>query len=152
MPKFGYSFVEFSQPYVKASGREEDISPKASREICNAINGKMLQKAKIYLENVMEKKQVVAYKRYKNDVGHKAGLTGFHAGRYPIKAAEKILEILLNLENNGEFKGMDTERLKIIHAAAMRGRQIKSFTSRAFGKSSPSYNTLVHIELAAAEV
>lgn len=152
MPHFGYSFTGYAQPYVKASGREEDISPKTAREICKAIKDMMLTDAKEYLEAVVEKKQVVPFRRYKHKVGHRAGLTGFHVGRYPTKAAEKILEIVGNLENNGEFKGMDTERLKIIHASAIRGRRIKGHIPRAQGRSSPSINTLVHIELAAAEV
>ncbi len=112
----------------------------------------MIPRAKEYLEDVIEKKQPVPYRRYKKKVGHRGSLIGFHAGRYPIKAAEKIFEILENLENNGDFKGMDTEHMKIIHAAVMRGRQVKSYKPRAFGRSSASHNTLVHIELAAVEV
>ncbi len=152
MPQFGYSLTGYAQPYVKASGREVDISPKAAREVCKAIKGMMLPEAKEYLGSVMEKKQPVPFRRFKKKVGHRSGLTGFHVGRYPTKTAEEILVIIENLENNGDFKGMDTERMKIIHAAAMRGRQVKSFKPRAFGRSSPSHNTLVHIELAAAEV
>lgn len=152
MPHFKYSFTGYAQPYVKASGREVDVSPKAAREVCKAIHGMMLTQAREYLEAVTEEKQPVPFRRYKKKVGHRSGPTGFHAGRYPVKAAEKVLEVLENLENNADFKGLDTERMKIIHAAVMRGRQVKSFKPRAFGRSSPSHNTLVHIELAAAEV
>ena len=152
MPQFAYSFTGYSQPYVIARGREMDISQKTSREICTSIKGKMIPQAREYLEDVMDKKQPVPFRRYKKKVGHRSGLIGFHVGRYPEKAAEQILEIIDNLENNGDFKGMDTERMKIIHASAIRGRQVKMFKPRAFGRSSPSHNTLVHIELAATEV
>lgn len=152
MPHFGYSFTGYAQPYVKASGREVDVSPKAAREICKAVKGMMLSQAKEYLEAVAEKKQPVPFRRFKKKVGHRSGLIGFHVGRYPVKAAENILEVIDNLENNADFKGLDTERLRIIHAAAISGRKVKSYKPRAFGRSSASHNTLVHIELAAAEV
>jgi len=112
----------------------------------------MIPQAKAFLESVMEKKQPVAFRRYKKKVGHRKSSFDFHAGRFPIKAASKIFEVIENLENNGDFKGMDTERMKIIHASALKGRKVKSFTPRAFGRSSASHNSLVHIELAAAEV
>ncbi|MFC1752318.1 50S ribosomal protein L22 [Thermoproteota archaeon] len=152
MTQFAYSFTGYAQPYVKASGREIDVSPKHAREICAALKGKMIPRAKTYLEDVMDKKQPVPFKRYKLKVGHRSGLPGFHAGRYPTKAAEQIFGILENLENNGDFKGMDTERMKIIHASAIKGRKIKKFKPRAFGRTSAHNDTLVHIELAATEV
>ena len=152
MPQFAYSFTGYSQPYVIARGREMDISQKTSREICTSIKGKMIPQAREYLEDVMDKKQPVPFRRYKKKIGHRSGLTGFHVGRYPVKAAEKILEVIDNLENNGDFKGMDTERMKIIHASAIRGRQVKMYKPRAMGRSSASHNTLMHIELAATEV
>jgi large subunit ribosomal protein L22 len=152
LPNFGYSFTGYAQPYVKASGREADISPKAAREICKSIKNMMIPRAKEYLGSVADKNEPIAFRRHKKKVGHRSGLSGFHAGRYPVKSAERILEIIENLENNGDFKGMDTERMKVIHAAVMRGRRVKSFKPRAFGRSSPSDDTLVHIELVAAEV
>jgi len=152
LTQFAYSFTGYDQPYVKASGREIDISPKHAREICAAIKGKMIPRAKTYLEDVIEKKQAVPFRRYKLKVGHKSGIPGFYAGRYPTKAAKQIFDILENLENNGDFKGMDTERMKIIHATAIKGRKIKKYKPRAFGRTSPHNDTLVHIELAATEV
>ena len=152
MPQFAYNFTGYTQPYVKASGREVGISPKHAREICTSIQGKTITQARNYLEDVMNKKQPVPFRRYNLKVGHRSGLVGFHAGRFPVKAAKTILEIIENLENNGDFKGMDTERMKIIHAVAMRGRKVRSSTPRAMGRSSPSNNTLVHIELVATEI
>ncbi|MCL4435298.1 MAG: 50S ribosomal protein L22, partial [Thaumarchaeota archaeon] len=59
MPEFGYSFTGYAQPYVKASGREVDVSPKATREVCQAIKGMTLTQAKEYLEVVADKKKPV---------------------------------------------------------------------------------------------
>lgn len=153
MPEFRYSFAGFDPLlHVKASGREVDVSPKAAREVCVTIKGSMLSDAKKLLEEVIGKKAAIAFRRYKKKAAHRRSLVGFHAGAYPVKAARKILEVLNNLEANAEFKGMDRERLMIIHAAASSGRKVRAFTPRAFGRSSPSFNTLTHIEVVAKEV
>ena len=153
MPEFKYSFKGYDpMVHVRASGREVDVSPKAAREICASIKGMKLAQAKKFLEEVVKLKQPVAFRRYKVKVGHKSALSKFPAGRYPKKAAEKLLELLENLGGNADFKGLDSERLVILHAAASRGRKVKSHVPRAFGRSSPSFNTLVHIELVGREV
>jgi len=111
----------------------------------------LLKDAKTYLEGVKEKQLAVPFRRYKRGGAHRSNINGFHAGAYPVKAATKVLDVLNNLEANADFKGRDVDRLKIIHAAALRGRLVKGFTPRAQGRSSPSFNTLVHIELVATE-
>jgi large subunit ribosomal protein L22 len=152
MPHFSYSFQNFEKTkHVRASARETDISHKHAREISVAIKGMQLNKAKEYLENVVALKEPVAFRRYKNEVAHRSQLQGFPAGRFPKKAASQFLRLLDNLEANAEYKGMDLDRLKIIHAAAYPGVKIKRFTSRAFGRNSAKFNSLVHIEVVGME-
>ena len=152
MPLFKYSFQRYDPLlHIRASGREVDVSPKAAREVCVAINGKLVKVAKEYLERVQSKEDSIPFRRYKRGGAHRSEFSGFHAGAYPVKAAKEVLNVLKNLEANADFKGLDLDRLKIIHAAAQRGRQIKAFTPRAQGRSSPSFNTLVHIEVVATE-
>lgn len=151
MPKWGYSSLKLNEVgVVKASGRDMKVSPKAATEICRAIRSMRLDEAKRFLQDVMEKKRPVPYRHYKKKVAHRAGIQG--AGRYPVKASREVLRILDGLEANAEDRGFDTERLKIIHAAAHRGRIIKRYIPRAFGTSSPKFNTLCHVELAAEEM
>jgi large subunit ribosomal protein L22 len=152
LPLYKYSFQSYDPLlHIRASGREVDVSPKTAREVCKAINGMFLNDAKDYLEAVKEKKVPVSFRRYKRGGAHRSEINGFHAGGYPVKAATKVLEVLSNLESNAEFKGRDLDRMRIIHAAASRGRVIRAYTPRAQGRSSPSFNTLVHIELVATE-
>jgi large subunit ribosomal protein L22 len=153
LPEFKFSFAGFDPLlHVRASNREVDVSPKAASEVCSAIRGMRLAEAKKFLEDVIALKRSVAFRRYKKKAAHRSDLFKFHAGGYPVKAAEKVLQVLQNLEANSDFKGRDTDRLTIIHAAALRGRVIKGHTPRAMGRSSPSFNTLVHIEVVAKEV
>ncbi len=152
MPQYAYSFQNFEKTkHVRASSRDTEISHKHAREVCVAIKDMPLNKAKEYLENVVALKQPVAYRRYKNEVAHRSELQGFPSGRFPVKAAGEFLRLLNNLEANAEYKGMDLDRLTIIHASAFPGVKIKRFTSRAFGRNSPKFNTLVHVEVVGME-
>jgi len=153
MPKWGYSITELDpEKTVKASGRELRVSPKHAREVCKTIKGMKLDQAKEYLRQVMAKKKPVPFRRYKKKAGHRRGMQKAFAGRYPVKAAQKILKVLEGAEANAEYKGLDAERLRIIHASAYPGMKIKRFTERAFGRSSPRFETLCHVELVLEEV
>ena len=148
LPKWGYSITDLDpEVTVKASGRELRVSPKAAREVCAAIKGMMLDEAKEFLEQVIAKRKPVPFRRYKKKIPHRRDIQGFYAGRYPVKAARMILEILESAEANAIYKGLDLERLKIIHASAYPGTKLKRFIPRAFGRSSPRFETLCHIEI-----
>ncbi len=75
-----------------------------------------------------------------------------YAGRYPVKAAQAILKIVDSLEANSEDIGLDITRLKITHAASQKARVLKRYIPRAFGRSSPHFDHLCHIELIAQEI
>ena len=153
MPNWGYSIKNLDPAKgVRASGREMRISPKASREICAAIRNMNLQAAKDFLEQVIDLKRAVPFKRHKKQIPHRRGLEGWYAGKYPVKAARAILKVLNGLEANAEDKGLDKERLRIIHAAAQLGMRLKKGIPRAHGRSSPFDIQLTHVELAAIEL
>jgi large subunit ribosomal protein L22 len=150
MPKWGYSIIEETlnpEKTAKASGRELKVSHKASREICRALKGLMLSNAKQYLRDVMAKKKAVPYARYAKKLPHRHGLVHASAGRYPIKASQQILNVLQAAQANAENKGLDVDRLRIMHAAAYPGMKLKRFTPRAHGRASPKYETTTHVEI-----
>jgi large subunit ribosomal protein L22 len=150
MPKWGYSIIEEMlnpEKTAKASGRELKVSHKAAREVCKAIKGMMLNNAKQYLRDVAAKKKAVPYTRYTKKLPHRHGLTNTFAGRYPIKASQQILDVLESAQSNAENKGLDVDRLRIIHAAAYQGMKLKRYARRAHGRSSPKYDTTTHVEI-----
>jgi len=148
MPEWGYSITDIDPTKtVKSSGRELRVSHKAAREVCTAIKGMTLDQAKEYLNKVILKKQPVPFRRHKKKLGHRHGVEKTFAARYPVKTAQKILQVLEGAEANAEFKGFDLERLRVLHAVAYPGMKLKRFTPRAFGRSSPKVKTLTHIEL-----
>ena len=153
MPNWGYSITDMDlEKTAKASGREIRVSHKQAREVCKTINGMKLDQAKDYLKQVVLKKKPVPFRRFKKHVGHRHGLEKAFSGRYPVKAAQEILRVLEGAEANAEYKGLDMENLRIIHASAYPGMKIKRFTPRAFGRSSPRFNTLSHVELVLEEM
>ncbi len=154
MPKWGYSIItEVLDPEktAKASGREIRVSHKHAREVCRAVKGMMLNNAKQYLRDVMDKKKAVPFTRYNKKSAHRHGLVKSFSGRYPIKAAKKTLSVIQAAEANAENKGLDVDRMRIIHAAAYPGVKIKRFTPRAHGRASPKFDTLTHIEIVLEE-
>ena len=150
MPKWGYSIIEEMlnpEKTAKASGRELKVSHKASREICKALKGKMLVNAKEYLRDVIAKKRAIPYMRYNKKLPHRHGIVHAFSGRYPIKASEQILDVLESAQSNAENKGLDVDRLRIIHAAAYQGVKMKRYTPRAHGRASPKYEITTHVEI-----
>ena len=152
MPTYRYSVIGLDpDKTAKASGRDLRISPKQSREVCNALRGKMLIDAKDYLSKVVEMKQIVPFRRYRKHVGHHNTGTKWMTGRYPVKASAQILGILQNVEANAEFKGLDIDRLRIVHICNQKGRILRRFFPRAFNRATPNFKTLTHIEVVVEE-
>jgi large subunit ribosomal protein L22 len=148
VPKWGYSITDLDpEKTAKVAGRELRISPKHAGEICRAIKGMKLEKAKAFLELVMAKKTPVPFRRYRKKIPHRHGMQKFSSGRYPVKAANKILKLLQGAEANAELKGLDVENLRIIHASAYSGFKIRNYVERAQGRSSPKFEYSTHVEL-----
>lgn len=154
MPKWGYSVIDLDpEKTVKASCREVRVSHKAAREVCRTIKGMMLDEAKTFLQEVTKKNTPVPFRRFKKKAGHRHGLEkGAFAGRYPVKVASHVLEVLENAEANAEYRGFDLENLRIIHASAYPGMKIKRSIPRAMGRSSPKYQTLSHVEIVLEQI
>ena len=116
---YKYSFKDFNnETMARAVGRSLPISIKHSVELANAIRGLELSKAKKYLEEVIELKQPVSYRRFNDDLGHKKKMG---PGRFPVKTALHFLNTLKLAEANASFKNLSTQDLKIVHINAQRG-------------------------------
>ncbi len=154
MPKWGYSILEEMlnpEKTAKASGRELKVSHKAAREVAKAIKGMDLTQAKDYLRDVIAMRKPIPYTRYTKKLGHKGGMAKHCVGRFPVKTAEHILHVVKAAQANAENKGLDVDRLRIMHSAAYQGMKLKRFTPRAHGRASPKYNITTHVEIVLEE-
>lgn len=149
MPTWRYSVELDPERTAKASLRDVSMSYKATVETLKLLKGKSLEEARKILESIAALRTPVPFRRYSGKVAHKRGVPG--AGRYPVKVARHLLRLLDNLENNAEFKGLDVTRLRIVHAAAHKGPKVKRYMPRAFGRATPWYDQLVHVEIYAEE-
>jgi large subunit ribosomal protein L17e len=128
---------------------------KHCREICSAIKGMQLTKAKTYLENVLVQKDGIPFTKYTGGIGRHAvakkyKVSGDKVG-FPTKATKSFLDMLRNLESNVEFKGLDIEQVKITHAQANQAPNMRRRTYRAHGRIGPYMSCPAHIELIAEE-
>lgn len=153
MTGYSYSYEHFDKTrQVRAAIREKSISHKHAREIAIALKGMSIERTRVFLEDVIARKIAVPFRRHNNEVAHRSNIQdGFFAGRFPQKTAKEILKLLDNLESNAEYKGMDLERLRIVSAVVHKGTKLERFTPRAMGRTSPKFDTLVHVELVAQE-
>lgn len=146
MKKIDYSVKKGLENTARAIGRELTISPKASVEVCREIRNMMVEDAISKLENVRDLKTPVRYKRYNKKVGHRKGKK-FGAGRYPQKTARAILDVLRHAQHNAEYKGLDSENMRIVHISSNRGMTREGSMPRAHGRSSPFNHETVNIEV-----
>ena len=151
------SNVKYSKEFdpattAKAMAFELNVSPKHCVEILNQIRYKKVDVAKTFLENVIAKKQSVPFKRYARNVGHKRMQTPGGAGRYPVKASKEILKLIKHAEANAEYKGLDSENMKIVHADSKRGKVTQGIMPRAMGRATAWNIETVTVEVVLGEV
>ncbi|HUZ79046.1 MAG TPA: 50S ribosomal protein L22 [Thermoplasmata archaeon] len=145
----GYTYRdEAGTSVARARGVELPISPKKTYEVLNAIRGLPLERARTVLEDAVELRRAIPFRRYNQETSHKRGVG---PGRFPKKVAKNVLQILRNAESNAEYESLDTDRLYVKVAASSRGRILKASMPRAHGRATPWNEQTTHIEIVLAE-
>jgi large subunit ribosomal protein L22 len=145
----GYTYTGKSgETVARARGAELPISPKKTYEVLNAIRGLSLERAKTFLEGVVELKEPVPFRRYNQETAHKR-LVG--PGRFPKKVARHVLQVLTNAEANAEYEGLDVDNLVVRVAASARGRIQKANMPRAHGRATAWNEQTTNVEIVLAE-
>ncbi|KAJ8439151.1 hypothetical protein Cgig2_027077 [Carnegiea gigantea] len=153
---------------------------KNTRETAFAIRKLPLAKAKRYLEDVLAHKQAIPFRRFCGGVGRTAQAKNRHSngqGRWPVKSAKFILDLLKNAESNAEacilltvkfhgypvllstndsaihlqMKGLDVDSLYISHIQVNQAQKQRRRTYRAHGRINPYMSHPCHIELILSE-
>lgn len=156
MPTWHYSLKGLDETRTaKAMLWDVPVSVKKLRDLAALLKGRSLDDAKRLLNDVIGNREPVPLRRYHGKQAHKKGLGGkwgWPAGRYPVKAAKYLLRLIENVENNAIDKGLDLDRVKVIHVGVHRGPILKRYMPRAFGRSSPKFRHLSHIEIVVGEM
>ena len=129
---------EEPQKAAKARGSNLRVHFKNMRETANAIKGMELKKAKRFLEDVVDHKQAVPFRRFTGGCGRHAqgklrNAPGSQVG-WPVKSCKFILDLLTNAEANAEMKGLDVDALVVDHIQCNRAMKQRRRTYRAHGR------------------
>ena len=117
-----------------------------------ALKGLTLKKAKVYLQNVLDKKDVIPLRRFCGSAG-RSNLCKNHnyhgPGRFPEKSVRHLL--LTNAESNAEMKSLDTENLYIHHIQVNQAQHGRRRTYRAHGRINAYMSSPCHVEVILAD-
>ncbi|MBX8631912.1 MAG: 50S ribosomal protein L22 [Thermoplasmata archaeon] len=145
----GYTQETDPDTTSRALVKDIDISPKHARELCRSLRGRSVDSALQYLDEVIELKRAVPFRRYNKQVTHKRG-TG--PGRYPVKAAKFVKKAIEEAQHNAEYKGLDSDSMRIHTISSHRGQPFDFFRPRAFGRSGQWKRERVNIEVILEEI
>ncbi|CAL2230786.1 unnamed protein product [Prunus armeniaca] len=129
----------------KARGSDLRVHFKNTRETAFAIRKLPLVKAKRYLEDVLAHKQAIPFRRFCRGVGRTAQAKNRHSngqGRWPVKSAKFILDLLKNAESNAEVKGLDVDSLIVSHIQVNQAQKQRRRTYRAHGRINRMFQSL----------
>ena len=126
---------------------------KNTYETARAVKGLNLKRAIKYLEDVLEHRDCIPYRRFTGHVGRttQAKHHGVTQGRFPEKSVRYVSQLLKNLQANAEAKGLNVDRCFITHFAVQRAIQGRRRTYRAHGRIGPYLSSNCHIEFHTTE-
>ncbi|KAE8726974.1 60S ribosomal protein L17-2 [Hibiscus syriacus] len=136
------------------NGLEKEVISKLNCSAVDPPRKLYLVKEKRYLEDVMAHKQAIPFRRFCGGVGRTTQAKNRHSngqGRWPVKSAKFILDLLKNAESNAEVKGLDVDALYISHIQVNQAQKQRLRTYRAHGRINPYMYSPCHIELILSE-
>ncbi|CAM0512326.1 unnamed protein product [Fasciola hepatica] len=104
------------------------------------------------IKNVIEKKEIVPFRRFNGGIGRKAQakVWGTTQGRWPKKSAQMLLQLLHNAFSNGinkDIKGGEASRLFVKHIQVNEAPAMRRRTYRAHGRINPYMCSPCHVEV-----
>lgn len=152
MTRYGYTSTNPAKS-ASARGAYLRVSFKNTRETAQAINGWELERAKKYLDQVLDHQRAVPMRRFAGSIGRTAQGKEFGVtkARWPVKSVNFIKDLLINAQANAESKGLDVANLKISHIQVNRAPKFRRRTFRAHGRSNAYQSSPCHIELILTE-
>lgn len=117
-----YAFQDFNNELMaRAVGRGLAVSTKQAIEICNYLRRRKLVQAKNLLQQTIDMKKPIPFKRFTNGLGHRKGKLA--SGRFPIKASTAFLKLFDSVEANAQTKGLNSGELEIVHLCAHKASE-----------------------------
>jgi large subunit ribosomal protein L22 len=129
-------------------------SVKYSLEIARWMKGKKVQQAEQFLHDVVAEKRPLMLQTYHKKVPHRVGnaYNATKAGRYPWKTCEVWLDLLNSVKANADVKGLDTKKLRVVHANATHGFSRITYQKQGRISNKARKSKSAHIEIIVREV
>ena len=137
----------------KSRGSNLRVHFKNTRETAGAIRGMTLKRARAFLQNVIDHKECVVFKRYVKKIGRtaQAKAQGGVQGCWPQKSARHLLDLLTNAESNAEIQGLEVDNLVVDHIQVNQAPKMRRRTYRAHGRINAYMASPCHIEIILAQ-
>ncbi|ORM40507.1 60S ribosomal protein L17 [Babesia sp. Xinjiang] len=151
---------------AQAKGSHLRVHFKNTYETAEAIRGMSVLAAKRYLQDVIDHKRCVPFRKFNGGVGRCAQAKQFKhtQGRWPEKSCRILIDLLVNLQANAEapicindalicaqVKGLDVDLLHIEHIQVNRAPLGRRRSYRAHGRIIPFLSHPCHVEIIAVE-
>jgi large subunit ribosomal protein L22 len=130
----------------------QPISRKYAIEFSREIKGMSLKKAEAFIKDVADMKRHLPLKKYVRRMGHRKGtVSGTKLGRWPVRCANKFLELLDLVKANADYKGLDTDKLVIADIFMSQGYQRRSHQKQGRISGKQYKRKSVHMEIVVIE-
>lgn len=140
---------------ARAKGANLRVHFKNVVEVTHAVKGMKIERAKAYLNNVLEHKEAIPVRRSKGGRGrHSQAKNVKSTGSlvfWPKHATKYVLDLLTNAESNAEVKGLDASNLVVRAAQANMAVKGRRRTYRAHGRIGPYMSVPAHVEVTLEE-
>lgn len=111
--------VKVGEKNACAQAHDVNASYKDLTQVCGAIKGKSVEKARRLLKEAAALKRAIPFKKFNTGCGHRPELGG-RKGRYPKKECFIVLRLLDNAAANAVHKGLDSEKVFVKNARAYK--------------------------------
>mmetsp|Transcript_28279 Transcript_28279/g.31415 ORF Transcript_28279/g.31415 Transcript_28279/m.31415 type:complete len:182 (+) Transcript_28279:26-571(+) len=140
---------------AKARASRLRVHFKNTYETARTIKGKTLGDAKRYLHDVLHFRRIVPFRKFTGGPGkhaqNKEHKKHYAGGKWPLKSAKHLLNLLRNVEANAQMKNLDLNRCVIKHIQVNRASNLRRRTYRAHGRINPYLCSPCHVEIIVEE-
>jgi large subunit ribosomal protein L17e len=142
-----------AEPTKSAKSKVKDLRAhfKNTYNTALAVKGMRLKKAITYMDNVLEHKAIIGFRKFTVSRHAQCKIQKQSTGRWPEKSVKAVRELLINLKANAEVRGLDTDKCVITHVVVQRAQQGRRRTYRAHGRCTPYLSSNCHIEFHVTE-
>ncbi|KAJ3445891.1 60S ribosomal protein L17 [Anaeramoeba flamelloides] len=138
---------------VRAKGTNLKVHFKNTCETGRAIKGRGLRNAQRYLQDVIEKRQCVPFRKFNQGTGRHGAAKNFKAifARWPEKSARFLLDMLKNAESNAKEQELDLDKMIITHVQVNQAPKGRRRTFKAHGRITRYCSRPCHVQLFVSE-